>query len=85
MRTRCLENRVFAVTANRVGTERRGKDALTFIGQSQLTSTLGEIIHRSSASGPEVAVKEIEPGEADDKRLNERNDLLNDRRPEWYP
>jgi predicted amidohydrolase len=85
MRTRCLENRVFAVTANRVGTERRGQDALTFIGQSQLTSTLGEIIHRSSASGPEVAVKEIEPGEADDKRLNERNDLLNDRRPEWYP
>ena len=33
MVTRCLENRVFSVTANRIGSEARGgKDRLTFIG-----------------------------------------------------
>jgi hypothetical protein len=41
-------------------------------------------MHRSPASGPEAAVEEIEPGDADSKRINERNDLFGDRRPEWY-
>ncbi|MFY9269218.1 MAG: nitrilase-related carbon-nitrogen hydrolase [Candidatus Manganitrophaceae bacterium] len=39
MPTRCIENRIFSVTANRVGVESRGrgageKETLTFIGQS---------------------------------------------------
>ncbi len=84
MRTRCLENRIFALTANRVGVEERGGNSLAFIGQSQITSARGQIVHRSSDSQPEITVEEIEPGEADDKRLNERNHLLDDRRPEWY-
>lgn len=84
MRTRCLENRVFGVTANRVGTETRGDAGLTYIGQSQITSVRGEILHRSPERGPEIAVREIEPAQADDKRINERNDLFGDRRPEWY-
>ncbi len=39
MVTRCLENRVFSVTANRVGQESRGgKQPLTFIGKSEVVS-----------------------------------------------
>jgi len=84
MRTRCLENRVFAVTANRVGTEERGGNTFTYIGQSQITSIRGEITHRCRVDGPEIAMEEIEPGIADDKYLNERNDLFRDRRPDMY-
>lgn len=84
MRTRCLENRVFAATANRMGTEQRGEKSLTFIGRSQITSVRGEILHRSTPDEPEIFAVDIETGEADDKHLNERNDLFGDRRPEWY-
>jgi len=84
MRTRCLENRVFAVTANRVGTEDRGGHSLTYIGLSQITSARGEILHRSPSDKPEIAVRQIDLHAADDKNLNTRNHLLNDRRPDTY-
>lgn len=84
MRTRCLENRVFAATADRIGTEDRGGHSLTFVGQSQVTSPRGEIMHRSPVDKPEVAVLDISLTMADDKNLNHHNHLLNDRRPETY-
>jgi len=84
MRTRCLENRVFAITANRVGVEERGGHRLTYIGQSQITSPRGEIIHRSPGSEAEIVAVEIDLAIADNKNLNLRNHLLNDRRPEAY-
>src|SRR5207253_5521489 len=38
---RCLENRVFAVTANRIGAEKRGrKPPLTYIGQDRKSTRL---------------------------------------------
>jgi predicted amidohydrolase len=84
MRTRCLENRVFAATANRIGTENRGGNPLIYIGQSQITSPQGEVLHRSPIDKTEIAVKEIDLTLADDKNLNTRNHLLRDRRPEAY-
>jgi 5-aminopentanamidase len=84
MRTRCLENRLFAVTANRIGIEDRGDQSLTYIGQSQITSPRGEIIHRSSADQSQIVVEEIDLNIADDKYLNTRNHLFDDRRPEAY-
>ena len=39
MPVRCLENRVFAVTCNRIGNEARGgKDQLTYIGNSEVVT-----------------------------------------------
>jgi predicted amidohydrolase len=84
MPVRCRENRVFAATANRVGTEDRSGVKLTYIGQSQITATKGEILFRASAQKAEIHVCEIDPKQADDKRVTERNDLLGDRRPEFY-
>ena len=84
MPVRCLENRVFAATANRIGTEDRDGVSLTYIGQSQITSIKGEILHRSPIDKSDICVKDIDLSLALNKNVNERNHLFNDRRPEWY-
>ncbi len=85
MITRCLENRVFAVTANRIGFERRGeREKLTFIGKSQITSPNGEILFRASNNKEELASVEIDIERARNKNLNSFNNLLMDRRKEFY-
>lgn len=84
MPVRSLENRVFTATANRVGADLRPHGTLSFIGQSQITSPMGEILHRSSATCAEAARVTIEPGRADNKSATERNNLFADRRPDFY-
>ncbi|MFZ3122176.1 MAG: nitrilase-related carbon-nitrogen hydrolase [Thermodesulfovibrionales bacterium] len=85
MVTRCIENRVFAVTANRIGSEQRGdKEKLTFIGKSQITSSVGEILYRASGDKEELTVMEIAVERARDKNLNSFNNLFNDRKKEFY-
>lgn len=84
MKTRCLENRVFAVTANRTGTEERGEDNLTFTGASQITGCDGAIMFRSDTENAGVHTLEIDPVDAYDKRLTPYNDLFEDRRTDLY-
>ena len=43
MVTRCLENKVFSATADRVGREQRGMFDLRFIGSSEVVTPQGEI------------------------------------------
>ncbi|MDP1758201.1 MAG: nitrilase-related carbon-nitrogen hydrolase [Thermodesulfovibrionales bacterium] len=84
MVTRCIENRVFAVTANRIGSEQRGgKEKLMFIGKSQITSPMGEILYRASGDKEELTVVEIAIEKARDKNLNSYNGLFNDRKKEF--
>ncbi len=84
MVTRCIENHVFAVTANRIGTEQRGDDNFIFTGQSRITGCRGEIL--ASVEDNETCVKtvEIDPSVARDKSVNPYNDLLKDRRSQFY-
>ncbi len=85
MPVRCLENMVFAVTANRIGTESRKQDqSLTFIGKSEIVSPKGEILIRAPEDREVLMVKEIDPVLARDKSLNPYNSILNDRRPDKY-
>ncbi len=85
MVTRCLENRVFSVTANRIGREARGgKDPLTFIGLSEVVDPRGRILHRAPRDSEDLCVVEIDPASARNKALNPYNDLLRDRRPALY-
>ncbi len=85
MRARCIENRVFAVTANRVGTDARPDGAReTFTGQSQVVDPEGQVLVRAVADRTAEAAVEIDLAEARRKRVNARNDLLADRRPELY-
>jgi predicted amidohydrolase len=85
MPVRCLENRVFAVTSNRIGTENRKNDQpLTFIGKSEVLSPKGEIIIRAPDNEESLLTTDIQPEQARDKSLNLYNDLLKDRRPDLY-
>lgn len=76
---RSLENRVFSVTCNRIGEER----GLTFIGQSQITDSKGNVLYRAGKK-EEVAIRTINLEEADNKMVTRRNNVLEDRRPHAY-
>ncbi|HKW85526.1 MAG TPA: nitrilase-related carbon-nitrogen hydrolase, partial [Nitrospiraceae bacterium] len=85
MVTRCLENRVFCITANRIGFEERGgKDRLTYIGNSEIVTPRGRILHRAPLDQEQLTILEIDPTEARNKSLNPYNDLLRDRRKHLY-
>jgi predicted amidohydrolase len=84
MVTRCLENRVFAVTANRTGEDRAGDRVLKFTGMSQITGPGGEILYRAQTGSVETGVVEIDIAAARRKTINDYNDLFADRRPEFY-
>jgi predicted amidohydrolase len=81
---RCLENRVFAVTANRTGREKRGDFDFEFTGKSQIISTSGDIICRASKDKDETGIADINFRAGRVKTVNSRNDLWMDRRPEFY-
>jgi len=85
MITRCLENRVFAITADRVGEEARlPGQGHRFIGQSQIVDPDGEVLYRASRDREEVKVLDIDLARAREKRINANNDLFQDRREDLY-
>jgi len=85
MITRCLENGVFSITANRIGVEQRGdKNPLRYIGQSEIVTPKGAVLSRASTDNEEICLAEIDPGQARVKALNPYNDLFRDRRPALY-
>ena len=85
MPVRCRENRVFAITSNRTGSEARGgKDRLTFIGNSEVVAPKGAILHRAPRDQDELYIVEIDPADARNKALTPYNDLLRDRRESLY-
>ena len=82
---RCLENRIFAVTCNRIGSEERGgKSKLSFIGTSEIVSPAGKILKRARSAQIECGIVDVDPFEARQKKINSYNDLLAGRRPAHY-
>lgn len=84
MLTRCLENKVFAVTANRYGADTRPHGTLRFTGRSQIVAPGGALLHRAASQRDELFVAAIDPGLAQNKRITALNDVLADRRPDYY-
>lgn len=84
MITRCLENRIFAVTANRIGIEKRGDDTFSFTGKSQITSVDGEVLALASQNETAVCTVEIDEKRAANKSLNPFNNLFENRRVGFY-
>ncbi len=84
MVTRAVENRVFVVTANRIGREKRGGRELRFTGESQIVAPGGKILLRASPDREEVGIADIEPSISKDKAVTGENDLFSDRRPDLY-
>jgi len=79
-----VQNRIFIATANRVGTEARETEALTFTGESVLGSPKGEYLLRGPKTEEAVLIAEIDPGLARSKRINALNDVFAERWPEFY-
>jgi predicted amidohydrolase len=84
MRVRSFENRVFTITADRNGTERRGGTELSFHGCSQITDTNGKVLAEADEEFTGWIQAEIDPVKSDNKRFSEWNDIIADRRPEMY-
>jgi len=84
MTTRSLENRVFSLTANRIGKEGNGDNELSFTGGSQILSPRGEVLAALSSTEEGITTVEIAPQEADNKQVTDRNNAFTDRRPELY-
>jgi predicted amidohydrolase len=84
MITRCLENRIFAITANRIGTELRGDDEYKFTGGSQITSYNGTILSSASIDTSCIDFVEVDVTLADNKMINPFNDVLADRKTAYY-
>jgi predicted amidohydrolase len=84
MVTRSIENRVFTITSNRIGYEANGKDKFTFTGMSQITNPEGDVIARATEDEETLKVVEIQPEEAQDKWVTEKNHIFKDRRPGFY-
>ena len=84
MITRCLENRVYAITTNRYGFDKRPHGSLRFTGKSQIVAPGGKLINRSHSQQEDVYIMEIDPKLARDKSITPLNEVLRDRRPEFY-
>ena len=84
MITRCIENGVFSITANRTGTEEKAGVKLSFTGNSQIVDPKGNILAKADEYQEGVWTVEIDPGMARDKKLTPHNHLFEDRRPEFY-
>ncbi|MDP2172703.1 MAG: nitrilase-related carbon-nitrogen hydrolase [Candidatus Cloacimonadaceae bacterium] len=84
MITRSLENRVFSITSNRIGTEKNGELEEYFTGQSQILGTKGEVLLRMGDEECGIRTCIIDPDQALDKSTTPRNEVFKDRRPELY-
>lgn len=85
MITRSIENRVFSITANRVGSEERIKGrALKFIGQSQIVAPDGTVICRAGGRKAEGRSFEISVKEARRKNITPLNNVFTDRRIDLF-
>jgi predicted amidohydrolase len=84
MRVRSIENRVFTVTANRIGSEEKEGEKLNFIGMSQIVNTKGEILIQAGSDKEEAMSVEIDLSEAQNKKITPYNDVFADRREELY-
>lgn len=85
MIARAIENQIFVVTTNRVGSERRrGWKPLVFTGLSQVVDPEGNCLCQLSPGREEAYVIEIDPGRAIDKMFTEYNNLMEDRRVDLF-
>jgi predicted amidohydrolase len=84
MRTRSIENRVYTVTANRIGGEKRGNVSISFTGNSQIVDPNGNVLAHAGDRSESVKIVEIRAEEADNKAITTNNDLFKDRKVSLY-
>ncbi|BBE31343.1 apolipoprotein N-acyltransferase [Tepiditoga spiralis] len=82
--TRSLENRVYIATANTWGEEINNKIKNTFTGMSQLTDPFGNIIKRFPPQKNIVETFFIDEKLSRNKNINEKNNIFEDRKIQFY-
>ncbi len=80
LKTRCMENRVYAAMADIVGQQR----GLQFQGLSEVVAPDGSVVYRAGAKKAEAKSVEMDLSLARSKLLKSGNDLFAERRPEFY-
>lgn len=83
MPLRALENQVFTLTANRVGTEHRAETSLRFIGRSTIASPRFEVLAQCAPLGADVGRADLDLSLCE-PWLTPRNHVTRDRRPDFY-
>lgn len=82
---RALENRIYVVTANRVGADVRPDRRIAFTGRSQIVSPDGIVLARAGTSAVRAVVADVDLAQARNKKFGKtRNEIFKDRRPEFY-
>ncbi len=84
MPTRALENKVYLLVANRIGSETNGTETLVFNGQSGIWDYDGNLISSAGVDEETILVAEIFPEQTRNKSFNQFNDIFLDRRPSLY-
>ena len=84
MRVRALENRLYTVTANRIGTEKRPGGTVPFTGRSQIVDPRGEVMVRAGKAESGAHAVDCDLALARDKRLTALTPILSNRRPSFY-
>jgi 5-aminopentanamidase len=81
---RSIENQIFWVLANRIGTENSGSVSCTYTGGSQISTPDGSVIVSSSQEMEDLQIVDIDPSLAINKSISKRNHIINDRRTDLY-
>lgn len=84
MLTRALENRVYVVTANRTGTEKRPGGTVPFTGRSQVAGPDGRALVRATKAAETAAAADVDLALVRDKHLTRATAMFSNRRPEHY-
>ena len=84
MISRCIENNIFTITANRFGTDKRPHGEVRFTGKSQIVAPKGKLIYRAPVQQEKLYLTEIDVALAREKKITEVNDIITDRRPGFY-
>lgn len=84
MFARSVENGVFTMTCNRIGSESRTDRTLTFTGKSQILGNRGELLAQASEDCEEIIHASLNLSLAESKRMTDLNDLWEDRRIDLY-
>ncbi len=84
MRVRSLENRLYTVTANRTGTERRPGGTVPFTGRSQVVDPDGQVVVHAGKTEQVARAVDCDLAATRRKQLTARTPIFSNRRPEHY-
>ena len=79
IRTRAMENRIFIITAGRVGVDPGPDGEIIFRAGSRIVAPDGTVLSESPDDVPHCDLVTIDPEWADDKYITPRNDVMKDR------